>query len=276
MAILWLTEPACQESSRTGGKAANLARLAAGYPVPAGFCLEAEEGDTLSPEVRAGLGTAYAELGRRCGVERPPVAVRSSAADEDGRQASFAGLHESYLNVVGPAAVAAAVARCRASARSPRALAYRRAQGLSPEARVAVLVQQLVPADAAAVVFSCDPATGERACVVINAAWGLGESLVGGAVTPDLYRVEKDSGAILFQQVGDKAVMTVLGADGTRQVAVPRAMRVVPALDDAQVVELAGLARELERWAGWPVDLECAYAGGRLYLLQCRPVTAGA
>jgi len=272
--ISWLEAPDCQDPAHVGGKAASLARLAAAYPVPAAFCLAAMEGTTLSPALRVEMAEAYAQLGARCGAAELPVAVRSSAVDEDGATASFAGQHESYLNVVGAEAVIVAVERCLASARSARAREYRRARGLRLEARVAVLVQQLVRSDVSAVVFSADPRTGERAHIVVNAAWGLGESLVGGTVTPDLYVVRKADLAVLSRQIADKVVMTVLGAAGTREVPVPRALRQASALDDAQVAALAAWARSLEAYEGRPVDLECAYAAGRPYLLQCRPITA--
>jgi pyruvate,water dikinase len=225
--------------------------------------------------LRRELTEAYTQLGARCSTAQPRVAVRSSAVDEDGQETSFAGQHASYLNVIGVKAVIAAAGRCLASVQSDRALAYRRAHGLPREARVAVLVQQLVRSDVSAVVFSADPRTDAREQIVLNATWGLGESLVGGTVTPDLYLVRKTDLAILSRQIADKAVMTVLWAEGTREIAVPRMMRQEPVLDDVQVQSLASLARSLEEHEGWPVDLECAYARDQLYLLQCRPITAG-
>jgi pyruvate,water dikinase len=282
MEIYWLDGAECRDPARVGGKAAHLGRLAGSYPVPPGFCLAAKapgggagEG-TLLPLEWSALAAAYEHLGRRCGRPRLPVAVRSSAVDEDGAQASFAGQHESYLNVVGAEAVAAAVGRCLASARAGRVLDYRRARGLDGEAGVAVLVQQLVMADASAVIFSADPRCGDGTRVVVNAAWGLGESLVGGTVVPDLYAVRKADLAIVERQVADKARMTVAAGPGgeTREVPVPGLMRREPALADEQVIELARLACRLEAVQGWPVDLECAYQAGRLYLLQCRPITA--
>jgi pyruvate,water dikinase len=275
MNVYWLDTPDCQDPIRVGGKAAHLGRLAATHPVPPGFCLAAARADTaLPPALHGALATAYDSLGQRCGTPQPRVAVRSSAVDEDGQEASFAGQHESYLNIVGSEAVASAVQRCLASARSARALHYRRSRGLAEEAGIAVLVQQLVVADVSAVVFSVDPRSGEQDRVVINATWGLGESLVSGTVTPDLYVVRKTDLKILSRQVVDKIHMTVARAAGTREVPVPRALRQEPALEDTQVRALARLARRLERVQGWPVDLECAYENGRLYLLQCRPVTA--
>ncbi|MBN1179438.1 MAG: PEP/pyruvate-binding domain-containing protein [Anaerolineae bacterium] len=270
MNIYWLDAPDCRDPLRVGGKAAHLGRLAAAYPVPPGFCLAAG----AAPSIRYDeLAAAYARLGERCHTPRPAVAVRSSAVDEDGAQASFAGQHASYLNVVGADAVAAAVERCVASAWAEHALHYRRAHGLTEEARVAVLVQELVVADVSAVVFSADPCTGERDRVVVNATWGLGESLVGGTVTPDLFVVRKDDLSVLSRRIADKQCMTVATGEGTQEVAVPRCMREEPSLDAAQVEALARLARALERAQGWPVDLECAYRHGRLYLLQCRPIT---
>jgi pyruvate,water dikinase len=220
-----------------------------------------------------GVAVAYAMLGKRCGVEAPSVAVRSSAVDEDGGAASFAGQHETYLNVIGALPVADAVARCWASARSERALEYRRQQGLSGDGRPAVLVQQLVPADVAAVVFSANPVTGARDEVLINASWGLGESIVGGTVTPDAWTLRRGDLSVASRQIGEKRRMTVRAPDGTREVEVPRLMRAQPAIHEGQAAEMARLALALENEMGWPVDIECAWNAGQLYLLQCRPIT---
>ncbi|HNT76061.1 MAG TPA: PEP/pyruvate-binding domain-containing protein [Anaerolineae bacterium] len=273
--IHWLEHPDCRDAALVGGKAANLGRLAATQPVPPGFCFTPEKPGPrgLPADLYAELVAAYAHLGALCGTPELRVAVRSSAVDEDGQQTSFAGLHDTYLNVTGPGAVAAAVRRCLASARTPRAQHYRQAHGLPTEADVAVLVQQLVAADVSAVVFSADPRTGARDRVVINATWGLGESLVGGTVTPDLFVIRKRDLAILTQQIAEKTRMTIAAADGTREVPVPGFMQRESSLDAAKIKALAELARALEAGQGWPVDLECAYQGDRLYLLQCRPIT---
>jgi pyruvate,water dikinase len=248
--------------------------LAATHPVPPGFCLAATQADArLTAGFESELVRAYAHLGQRCGTPKPPVAVRSSAVDEDGHQASFAGQHESYLNVIGPEAVATAVQHCLASAQTERARHYRRVHGLTERSNVAVLVQQLVMADVSAVVFSADPRTGDPDRILINASWGLGESIVGGTVTPDLYVVRKGDLHILSRQVADKRCMTVARPHGTLEVPVPGCMRTEPALQDEQVRELARLACKLEEHQGWAVDLECAYQDERLYLLQCRPIT---
>jgi pyruvate,water dikinase len=288
MKIHWLGDPACHVAAAVGGKAANLSRLALLHPVPPGFCLSASAwrdarglGRTGLPEacdlpepIRAAVTAAYLALAARCGQADPPVAVRSSAIDEDGAAASFAGQHETYLNVVGAEAVGRAIARCRASGRAERALAYRRRHGLDADAGgVAVLVQQLTPADVSAVVFSANPASGSRDEIVITASWGLGESIVGGSVTPDTYVVRRDGLALARRDLGRKARMTILLPSGTREVEAPHFLRSQFTLTDAQVAEAARLALALEAMMGWPVDIECAWHGGRLALLQCRPIT---
>ncbi len=139
---------------------------------------------------------------------------------------------------------------------------------------MAVLVQRLVQADVSAVAFSAHPLTGDRAQLVINASWGLGESIVGGTVTPDTYLVRKDSLDIVSCQIAEKRRMTVSMDAGTREVDVPRFLRLRPALAGEQVLEVARMVLALEARLGWPVDVECAYQAGALFLLQCRPVTA--
>lgn len=286
MTITWLDAPDCHDPRRVGGKAAHLGQLAASHPVPPGFCLAAPSGDAGgASRLWNEIAEAYAHLGRRCRQADPPVAVRSSAVDEDGAQTSFAGLHDTYLNVVGPDAVAQAVHRCVASAHTPRAQYYRRAHGLAATTQVAVLVQQLVIADVSAVVFSADPRTGETGDVLINTTWGLGESLVSGSVIPDFYVVRKADLTIQERRLGDKQVMTVMRSSGqmgqvpsqtpagTQEVPVPTCMRREACLNDHQIRALARLAIDLHTKQGWPVDLECAYEQGKLYLLQCRPIT---
>ncbi len=288
--ITWLGRGDCHDCALLGGKASSLCHLAAEHRVPPGFCLTAEAFDqalasglvldeaaspaSLPPALYGELSAAYRRLGEVCGAEAPGVAVRSSALDEDGEAVSFAGQHETFLNVSGVEAVAQAVLRCWASVRSPRALDYRRRQGLSLDGvRIAVLVQQLVPADVSAVVFSANPVTGGREEVVINASWGLGESVVGGTVTPDTYVVRKADLTLLSRQVSEKQRMTVPVSGGTREVDVPRFLRAQPALADDQAADMARLAMALEARQGRPVDVECACHDGNLYLLQCRPIT---
>src|SRR5919202_77533 len=140
-------------------------------------------GGALPDEVARAIRQAYTGLG-----DGLAVAVRSSATAEDMPELSFAGQHESYLNVRGEAAVLEAIKRCWASLWTARALGYRVRAGIPPEqVSLAVVVQELVPADAAGILFTADPVTGARDRVLINAAWGLGEAIVGGAVTPDTF-----------------------------------------------------------------------------------------
>lgn len=291
MEILWLGQPDCHNHAVVGGKVANLSRLAASHRVPPGFCLTTaafdraleagastdvalSPGPSLPSTLHHQLTDAYRRLADLCQMPEPSVAVRSSATDEDSSTASFAGQHETYLNVVGAEALAEAVVRCWASASSPRALEYRRQQGLPAEVvKIAVLVQQLVPADVSAVVFGANPVTGNRDEVVINASWGLGESVVGGTATPDTTVVRKEDLTVASRQIAQKRRMTVLVPGGTREVDVPRLLHTQSSINDDQAVEMAHLAVGLEKTMGWPVDIECAYHAGQLYLLQCRPVS---
>jgi pyruvate, water dikinase len=279
--IVWIGQPVCQDLALVGGKVANLSRLAAGYPVPAGLCLttaaytrwRVDGAGQWPPDLLEELTVGYAEMARRCGVEAPPVAVRSSAVDEDGQTSSFAGQYETYLNVIGADAVAKAVVRCWDSAQSDQVRDYRQHNHLALDMRIAVLVQQMVAADIAGVAFSANPVSQRRDEVVVNSSWGLGESVVGGTVTPDTYVVDKGNLQVRQRQIAEKIRMTVSHAEGTREVDVPRFMRLQPTLDDAKVADIARLARVLEEEMGWPTDIEWAYAGDQLYLLQCRPIT---
>jgi phosphoenolpyruvate synthase/pyruvate phosphate dikinase len=282
MSLLWLGDESCHDPALVGGKAAHLSRLAARFAVPPGFVLPATMMATAWSADHARLpgrlvdqvAAAHARLIEITGIAEPRVAVRSSAVDEDGAAASFAGQHETYLNVTGVAGIVAAIERCLASVRSPRALAYRRQQGLvSDGAPLAVLVQLMAPADVSAVLFSANPISGRRDELVITASWGLGESIVGGTVTPDTYIVRKEGPTVAARQIAEKRRMTVATPDGTREVDVPRLLRVQPTLTEEQIIEGARLGLALEAAMGWPVDVEVAWVGGRLALLQCRPIT---
>ena len=284
MTILWLGDEDCHDVQRVGGKAANLSRLAAGYRVPAGFCLTPDlyrewldgpkQDMTLPQELRDIVSREYQEMTARCGIVDPAVAVRSSALDEDGQGVSFAGQYDTYLNIQGPGAISDAIVKCWDSVGGGRMAAYRKEHNLPAESLgVAVLVQQLIPAEVSGVVFSANPISGNRDEVMINATWGLGESLVSGKVTPDTLLVQKSDLKIKDSQIGEKGLMTVLTEGGTEEVRVPRAQRQAPALDDEKTGEIAKLAIGLEEEMGWPVDLEFAYYANDLYLLQCRPIT---
>ncbi|MCB9432217.1 MAG: PEP/pyruvate-binding domain-containing protein [Ardenticatenaceae bacterium] len=276
MNLLWLGDPKSFDAALVGGKVANLSRLARAYHrVPDGFCIPATVLHEMHPsDLYDDVVTAVSALMACHGLAELVTAVRSSAVDEDSADASFAGQHETYLNIVGVEAIVQAIAQCWESAHSERALAYRRQQGLASERpQIAVLVQQLVAADSSAVVFSANPITGSRDEIMINASWGLGESIVGGTVTPDTFVVSKSDQTISSRIIADKQHMTVSVPGGTSEVDVPRFLRSQASLNDEQVLEMAQLALTLEQAMGYPVDIECAYAGGELYLLQCRPIT---
>ena len=289
--ILWLGEPRCNDPSLVGGKAANLSILAESCTVPPGFAVTSKamyqairsgfnvetttvDGHLIPEDLYKLIGEAYRALCDLCGQEDVSVAIRSSALDEDGASTSFAGQHATFLNVSGEEAVAGAIAGCWRSAFSAPALYYRDWQGLESDTiGMAVLVQQLLPAEVSAVVFGANPVTGNRDEVMLNASWGLGESIVSGTVTPDTFVVRKSDMAITTSDLGDKSVMTAPVPGGVGEIDVPEQLWGRLSLNSEQIAEVARLAIDLEALMGWPVDIECAYYGGSLYLLQCRPIT---
>jgi len=217
----------------------------------------------------AELATAIARLRDRA-PDVELVAVRSSAADEDGGEHSFAGLHETRLGVP-LKGIAAAVRSCWASLWAEGALAYRAERGLEPAAAtMAVVVQALVPARASAVAFTADPLTGAGDAVVVHAIHGLGPGLVDNAVTPDVAIVDKADLTVRSYEAGDKHLR--LDARPRGGVVRRRHADTTPALTDAELVELATLALEAERRVGQPVDIEAALTD-RWALLQARPIT---
>jgi phosphoenolpyruvate synthase/pyruvate phosphate dikinase len=247
-----------------GGKAASLDRLARmGFRIPPGFCLtttaferqvsavgaDGIESAALDCELDRGLRAAVEELADETADAR--FAVRSSAVGEDSSAASYAGLHETELGVT-PDGVDASVRRCWASLRSPQALAYRKFRGISMDgAAMAVVVQRLVPADAAAVAFTRHPVTGRDDQLVMTAVRGLGDAMVSGTVTPDTYVIDKATLATLEFTPGDGPL----------------------ALDDGRLRELAELCLRVEAGFGQAVDIEAAVGGDTWYLLQARPIT---
>ena len=283
-----------------GGKGASLATLLrAGLPVPPGFHVTtaayrwfvahhhlqdrivaaagAADADAIAAlfaahevpdELAAPIRAAYAALGE------PAVAVRSSATAEDLPGASFAGQQDTFLDVRGADAVVDAVRRCWASLWTARAIEYRRREGIHPaDVALAVVVQELVDADAAGVLFTSDPVTGATDRMVINATWGLGESLVGGQVTPDELVLDAATGGVRERRTGDKAVMTVRTPDGPAERPVPDDRRRAPVLDDARAVELATLGRRIAAHYGRPMDVEWTLADGLFAIVQARPIT---
>jgi phosphohistidine swiveling domain-containing protein len=245
---------------------------------------------TIPPDVTSAASQAYATLeARRSDAdrrERPTVAVRSSATAEDLPGASFAGQQETFLNVRGEAALLGAIRRCWASLWTARALAYRHRLGVDHTSiAMAAVVQEMVPADVAGVLFTANPTTGERSELLVNASYGLGEAIVSGQVTPDTYTVDRATGAVTATHLGSKELMIVAGngasavpdastSQAINTLAVPEARRREPALSEPFLRDLVDLAVEVERlFDGVPQDIEWAVAGGRCWLLQARPIT---
>ncbi|MFJ4923445.1 rifamycin-inactivating phosphotransferase [Streptomyces sp. NPDC088725] len=294
-----------------GGKGAQLGALSRidGISVPAGFCVTTDAfrrmlaeapsiGDLLDqlsrldPDDREGIRTLSAEIREaiesiavpddlaapitralaRLG-EQAAYAVRSSATAEDLPTASFAGQQDTYLNVVGPAAVLRHVSRCWASLFTERAVIYRRRSGIDHRAvRMAVVVQRMVFPDAAGVLFTADPVTGNRKVATVDAGFGLGEALVSGLVNPDVFTVR--DGAVVARAIAAKQrAVQALPAGGTRDVAIDSGRQEQPALTDEQVVRLVGLGRRIEAHFGRPQDIEWCLADDGFQIVQSRPIT---
>ncbi len=294
-----------------GGKAANLGELTrAGLPVPPGLCVTTAAYELVAagaaidqvldalaatapddvraltdlagqaraallaaptpPAVGEAITRAYAGLG-----DDVPVAVRSSATAEDLPFASFAGQQDTYLNVVGAAAVLDAVARCWASLWTDRAVVYRASNGIDHRAvRLAVVIQQMIEAKVAGVLFTANPVTGRRRQAVIDASPGLGEAIVSGAVNPDHVVVDTATGEIVTRRLGDKRLaIQALPGGGTERIALPDGADRACVTDD-QVRALAALGDRLEAQYGVPQDSEWAIdTDDALWLTQARPIT---
>ena len=294
---------------QAGGKGANLGELTrAGLPVPAGFvvttdayrgyvaehhlqdkitALAAAEddpaayeeasaqirtlfSDEISESLRAQIAEAYAALG-----EEVSVAVRSSATAEDLPEASFAGQQDTYLNVRGLENLLVAVRDCWASLWTGRAMAYRARQSIDPASvSLAVVIQQMVEAESAGVMFTANPSNGRRDETLISAAWGLGEAVVSGSVNTDNLTVRTPDGTVVSRETADKAVMTVYADQRTEERPVPEAQRKLPVLSEAEAAELAGYGTRIQTNFGAPQDIEWARTNGQFWILQSRPITA--
>jgi len=293
-----------------GGKAANLGELLrAGLPVPDGFCLTTEAFERflqacpavdehferlnrLDCDDRTAVNQAGAELRNLLlGLSMPepvlsslldawhrlgdgqPCAVRSSATAEDRLEASFAGQHDTFLNVANEAELIDSVRRCWISLFTDRAIVYRARQGFDHRrVALAVVVQRMVEPQAAGVMFTADPINGHRHTVVINASYGLGDAVVSGLVNPDLYRVDKFG--TLHKSISDKPLaIRSLAAGGVAQQDVPALEREAQALPDEQILELVAMGRRIRDHFGAPQDIEWAWADGRILVLQSRPIT---
>jgi pyruvate,water dikinase len=235
-------------------------------------------GDAWMPAALATeIAGAYRRLCDESGGDGVAVAVRSSATAEDLDGASFAGQQDTFLNIEGADAVLAAVRRCWDSLYTARAILYRaRTQhGGEHPLGMGVVVQALVPARAAGVIFTVNPLSGDTGQAVIEAAWGLGEAVVSGSVTPDRFVVDKRTGETLESSVAHKVHRVVPVGGGTETETVPPAYQGLPCLTAGQRRSLCAMASELERQLGGPQDIEWAVDhGGASHLLQARPVTA--
>jgi pyruvate, water dikinase len=270
-----LQEVRADQVELVGGKCAHLGELtAAGFPVPPGFAVTtaAYERDDIATAVDG----AYAQLGREVGRDDPPVAVRSSAIAEDMPDASFAGVQDTYLWICGLEAVLDGIRRCWASVHNAAAVAYREAHGIA-RGGMGVAVQYMVDARVAGVMFTLDPVSGDRSSIAIEASYGLGVSVVGGAVTPDSFLVSKVTREILRKQIGAKATEIVAdhGAATTVERAVPEELRAEPCMSDDEIGRLVELGRRIEAHYSHPQDVEWAIDRdlGELFILQSRPET---
>jgi len=314
--VSWFADIGLNDRGMVGGKGGSLGELTrAGIPVPPGFVVrtsaferflgvlekeepirprvellgahELEKITALSECTRARLENAalpddvqkeilgaHAEL---CGDHSSsPLAVRSSATTEDAEDASFAGLQDTYLWIIGAQATLHYVRACWASLYSVPSIAYRRKHQM-PENGVAmaVVVQRMVDARAAGVMFTRSPLTGDRSVITIEATWGLGSAVVSGEVTPDRFVIAKITGEITVREISDKHVQHVPAAGGgTREVETPDHLRRAPCLSDEELTALKEIARKVERHYGRPQDIEWAIdRSGKILLLQSRPET---
>ncbi len=256
-----------------GSKAVGLGQaIRDGLPVPPGFALSGAIVEAVAASEQSAIKQVVKSVKALCG----PLAVRSSAADEDGASASFAGQHLTLLNVPSVDALNEALCEIWWSANSDSAITYRQRVGLFTRPSVGVVVQSLLDPEAAGVMFTRNPVTGDDERV-IEASWGLGEAVVAGLVIPDHFRIAR-SGEVLERKPGMKSIAIRTKPDGgtvQEEMAADRVEQLC--LDDDALAELSRLAGRCETIYGPNRDIEWALAAGKLYLLQCRAVTrAGA
>jgi pyruvate,water dikinase len=306
--VVWLDDDACHRVDVSGGKGASLARMrAVGMAVPPGFVVTAAAIDDslgkhgLLDEVRAlttsfepgPAGERIAEKIQAIVAGAPPadelarhvsdayaalgpdvfVAVRSSACAEDGEAASFAGQQETFLNVVGEAEVLRRVVDCWASFFSERALFYRQSKGSLADLGMAVVVQKQLASEKSGVMFTTDPIRRRNDQMVIEAVFGLGESLVSGLITPDNYIARRD-GRLKKERVARQDLMIVRDSEGgTTTTGLDEEMAVSSVLDAGEIARLVEVGVRLETAFGAPQDIEWAFAADELFVLQSRPIT---
>ncbi len=311
--VVWFADVGRGDTEVAGGKGASLGELErAGIPVPPGYIIttrayrdhieDAGIGEALhrlfhnvDAHDRAALEMVSIEA-RRMITEGPepqcaqaavaayralgdgPVAVRSSATAEDTEEASFAGQQSTYLNVEGAESLIAAVRACWASLFEPRAIYYRAQCGIdSVSVAIAVPVQRMVQSERSGVAFSVDPVTHAHDTIVVEAVRGLGEALVGGHVTPDMYVVDKETLTVRERtHVPQQQELVRSGRGGLEANEwrdVPAVRRRRPKLDDGEIARLADIVRRVERHYGAPQDVEWAEERGEFHIVQSRPIT---
>lgn len=300
--------------AQAGGKGANLGELtAAGFPVPDGFVILADSylraiseaevraelesvthralaatpeelqqlaaqarefvmGVELPADIAAEIAAAYRHLGGA--VADPAVAVRSSATAEDTAATSFAGMNETYTNVVGIDALLDRVRACWASLWGDRSVAYRAENRLADEPAIAVIVQLMAAADRSGVMFTVDPSARGGELLVIEGALGQGEVVVSGAVEPDTYRVDRRTGTIREARVGHQSFLIRRGPDGDERQELDTARGNARVLNDAEIHRVAQLGLAIEAHYGSPQDVEWVFTGPELHIVQSRPITA--
>jgi pyruvate,water dikinase len=308
--ILHLSDPSATLEA-VGGKGLSLSKMIqAGLPVPDGFHITTEAyrqfvaANDLQTKILAALAAvdsslpatleaasdsishlfaeskipndlivaiteAYNELNRKS------VAVRSSATAEDLPEASFAGQQETFLNIRGIDALLDAVKKCCASLWTARAIAYRIKNNIDQNTvALAIVVQEMLNAAAAGILFTANPINGRRDEMVINAAWGLGEAIVGGLVSPDTIVADKVTGKVKKVDIAEKNVITVLAESGTREDPLTDARCRSQVINEAQIGELVRIARGIESFYGSPQDIEWCFADSKFLIVQSRPITA--
>jgi len=313
MRVVWFNEVSKDSLAVAGGKGANLGEMAgAGLPVPNGFVVTAQayaefldkkniknkitkilqkidvndakalekasgkirklvEAESIPPEIEKDMLKAYKKLSNARGA----VAVRSSATAEDLPEASFAGQQDTFLNIFGENELLKSIKQCWSSLFTPRAIFYRASHNIEHDnVLIAVVVQLMVNAKKAGVMFTAHPTSGERDRIVIEGAWGLGEGVVSGRVTPDHYVIDKNNGRTVEKIISKKETMIVRGKKGkTKEVKTPAELLEKQVLTDDEIARIVELGKTIEKHYSFPQDIEWAVADGRVFLLQSRPMT---
>ena len=249
-----------------GGKAHSLNKMiGAGFNVPPGFVISANAFKSMTLALRQHLLATFDQL------DTELVAVRSSAINEDGKDAAWAGQLDTFLNVQRHGLLEA-IEQCWQSNTSTRAQSYAKQKQLT-SGPVAVIVQAMIQSEVSGVAFSRHPVTGSNDHIVIEAGLGLGEAIVSGLITPDNYIVEKSSGKIIEKYISTQTKKFILGKNNKNTWQMLNSVGAKQKLPDNLITQLAGIVAELERFYNFPVDIEWAIHNNQLYILQSRPIT---